>query len=483
MVGVTRKQYAAECLASMEGFVDLTFKAKTGRDFVWGDHHRQICRALDEVVDGKIRRLIINVAPRYTKTELVSKLFVAYGLAINPASRFLLLSYSEDLVLDNSRDVVEFVQSPAYQFLFPGTVPTGKSAKLWYTTRKGGVYAASTGGQVTGFGAGQVESEPDADERNEDAFIVDGSDTFAGAVIIDDPLKPEGAFSDQEREKINARFENTIRSRVNSRKTPIIVIMQRLHERDLCGYLQEVEPGEWTVLSLPCIITDPDGTRRALWPFKDTLEELDRQREVDAVTFDTQKMQNPKPREGLMYPSGFRTYKTLPVEKYQVCNYTDTADTGADFLCSITYAKTDSAIYVLDVIYDNSPMEVTEPATARMLARNKVSMAVIESNNGGRSFRRNVERLTRQLGNIDTRFQDLTQSQNKDARIFTNSARVSNVVFMPEGWERMWPAFAKALNGYRKEGRNAHDDAPDALTGCVEMSFTLTGNYSFSVIR
>ncbi|MBQ0153942.1 MAG: phage terminase large subunit [Bacteroidales bacterium] len=464
-----RKKVIAEGLAS---FVDLLFLAKTDRDFVWGEHHKRICKALDDVVDGKCKRLIINIAPRYGKTELVSKMFIAYGLALNPKSRFIHLSYSDDLVVDNSRDINEFVRTPAYQALFPYVKPTGISSKKWYTSEGGGVYAVSTAGQVTGFGAGQMD-----DENVDVGFIRENpSAQFAGAIIIDDPLKPEDANSDIEREKVNARFEQTIRSRTNSRNTPIIIVMQRLHEHDLCGYLQSIEPDEWTVLSLPCI-TYEGGVAKPLWEFKDTLEELEKRRAADSITFDTQYMQNPTPREGLMY-APFRTYETLPTGSYTIENYTDTADKGSDFLCSICYARFDTAIYVLDVLYTQKPMEFTEPETARMLTRNDVRHAVVESNNGGRGFGRNVERSCRELGNYTTQFEELTQTNNKDARIYTNSAKVTNIVYMPALWETMWPQFAQAIKGYRKAGRNVHDDAPDCLTGCVEM-FERGAAYSF----
>ena len=87
-------------------------------------------------------------------------------------------------------------------------------------------------------------------------FIPAWESDFAGAMLSTNPIKPEDALSETIRERVNNRFESTIRNRVNSRNTPIIIIMQRLHEHDLCGYLQEIEPEEWTVLSLPCIWHD-----------------------------------------------------------------------------------------------------------------------------------------------------------------------------------------------------------------------------------
>lgn len=120
------------------------------------------------------------------------------------------------------------------------------------------------------------------------------------------------------------------------------------------------------------------------------------------------------------------------------------------------------------MLYTAEAMEATEPATARLFTRHGVQEAVVESNNGGRGFARNVERQCRIMGNQRTAFIQFTQTKNKDTRIFTASADVQNLTFFPAGWERLWPQFHRDLTQYKKEGRNAHDDAPDALTGTVE---------------
>lgn len=456
------------CLSGMLNFTRYFFKKRYNRKFIVGKHHELISNALDKVISGEIKKLMINIAPRYGKTELAVKNFIAQGLAINPAAKFIHLSYSDDLVRDNSADVQAIMNTPEYRRLFDAA-PLSNSSKKWYTKEGGGLYAVSSAGQVTGFGAGLVD---DAGDENEEEMLdefmpyVDNS-SFGGAIIIDDPIKPDDALSDTQRNKVNNKFDTTIRNRVNSRNTPLVIIMQRLHQHDLCGYLLETEPEKWTVLSLPCIYTDEKGNEKALWEFKHTLEELRELERINSYVFETQYMQNPKPLEGLMYQE-FRTYDTLPTGSYRIKNYTDTADTGADYLCSITYAEFDTALYVLDVLYTKKPMEYTEPETARMLTRNAVVSCIVESNNGGRGFRRNVERCCRELGNNQTRFQDYTQTLNKQVRIFSHSAEVNNLVFFPTGWNHRWREFYDAITSYQKEGGNAHDDAPDALTGLVE---------------
>lgn len=451
-------------LKSSLNFTRYFFKQNNDMKFIIGKHHKLICDALDDVLNGKCNKLIINIAPRFGKTELAVKNFIAMGLAVNPCAKFIHLSYSANLAQDNSIAVKNIVQSEEYRRLYPTRITYGKNQKSqWETDQGGGLYATSTLGQITGFGAGLVEEE--------------GSEyRFGGAIIIDDPIKPEDALSDVVRERVNRRFETTIRNRVNSRNTPIIIIMQRLHEHDLCGYLTEIEKDDWRVLSLPALYENQNGERESLWPYKFTVEELDKINAANSFVFETQYQQNPKPMEGLMYPRPFKTYDMLPPMKLGVvCNYTDTADTGADYLCSIDYLSMKDGYYIMDVLFTKKPMEYTEQATAQMVCKDEVRYCTIESNNGGRAFMRNVERLARVYGNRKTTFIPFTQTKNKQVRIFTQSAEVNNMIIFPSDWERRWPEFATQIKSYRKEGSNAHDDGPDVLTGIIERASLMGG--------
>lgn len=457
------------CLSGLLCFTRFFFKERTKRRFAVGRHHKIISDALDRVLRGECRRLMINIAPRYSKTELAVKNFVAMGLALNPRAKFIHLSYSDDLARDNSSEVQAIMHEPMYQRLF-GVAPTSTSSKKWTTPEGGGLYAVSSAGQVTGFGAGLVDlDDTDTHEIDDTMEQIAKAQSFGGAIIIDDPIKPDDALSATIRDKVNAKFDTTIRNRVNSRNTPIIIIMQRLHADDLCGHLLAQEGDEWEVVSLPTIYTNEQGQECALWEFKHTLKELHELRAKNPFVFDTQYMQDPKPLEGLMYERGFRTYEVIPTSRRSVRKmYIDTADKGVDYLCAITYDETETANYVLDVLYTQKPMEVTESLVAEMILKYSPKVVYIESNNGGRSFARKVEELIRLRGNTITEIRPFTQSDNKQARIFTHSASVQNMVYMPLGWERTHFAFASALLGYLKAGKNAHDDAPDALTGTIE---------------
>ncbi len=458
-------------LQSTLNFTRYFFKKNFGKKFIVGDHHIKICNALDRVIRGECKRLIINVSPRYGKTETAVKGFIAYGLALNPASKFIHLSYSADLAMDNSREVQDTVTSEAFQELFDLELD-GNSKKKWHTTAGGGMYAISSGGQVTGFGAGAVDYNDQIDLSEVDNFIPYFHSEFAGAIVIDDPIKPDDAQSDTKRDAVNQKFDTTIRNRVNSRNTPIIIIMQRLHIDDLCGYLDKLEGDEWTVLELPCLTTDPEtGEEKALWPHKHTVEELYDMRLKNPFVFETQYQQNPKPKEGLMYDRPFRTYPypTIPYTLNNIKkNYTDSADTGSDYLCSICYTETDLGNFVEDILFTTKPMEYTEPKLAEMLAKHQTYTCNVESNNGGRTFGRNVEQQTRIIGNHTTEFEFFMQSENKEVRIFTKSNEVMNMTFFPDGWEKRWPEFYQHVTTYMKNGKNKHDDGPDVLTGMYE---------------
>lgn len=286
------------------------FRMHENRQFIVGEHHKLIANALDRVFAGKCKRLIINLPPRYAKTEMVVKTFIAKGLAINPMSKYIHLSYSSNLALDNSERVKDMVSEEWYRDLFPWVEikKDSKAKQKWYTTEGGGVYATSSAGQVTGFGAGLVEEMTDED-------MPSNGNKWGGAIIIDDPLKPEDAFSPVVRNKVNDRFENTIRSRTNSRETPIIVVMQRLHKDDLCGYLQQIEPDDWEVLSLPALSVDENGNEVALWAFKQSVEELHKIRNANRFVFETQYQQNPQAINEKLWLFAFdRTKHTGKVE-------------------------------------------------------------------------------------------------------------------------------------------------------------------------
>ena len=304
-----RAVLTSKLLTDFEFFNRFFFKRIYGRKFVMGEHHHLIAEKMRAVARGDIRRLIINIPPRYSKSEMVVRSFIAWTMANNPKARFMHLSCSDDLVNDNSDAIRLILKDDAFRYLFPQTeISRRTDAKdKWYTTANGGLYAVSTGGQITGFGAGDFGNRQ---------YQGTGSDAdgFGGAIIIDDPLKAQDATSDTKRERINSIFTSTIESRVNNPGvTPIVLIMQRLHDHDMAGFLLGGGNGEpWESLVLPAI--KEDGT--PLWPEKHSIDQLLRMKAADPETFAAQYMQSPMVADGNIFKrEWFRFYdkKSLPV--------------------------------------------------------------------------------------------------------------------------------------------------------------------------
>jgi len=480
------------CLSQFLDFVRVIYKAKFGRDFNVLQHHLRIAEAMFKVFTGQTKRLIINVAPRYGKTELAVKMFISLGLAFNAAAKFIHLSYSDNLALDNSEFIKDYIASEAYQKLFPHVkIKKGSDSKQkWVTTDGGGVYATSTAGQVTGFGAGQTEQVRITAEDAEMQAFLDTLDfdiqeqrsvhqklwngapewlqliykNFFGAIIIDDPIKPEEAESEKVRTNINQRFDTTIRSRVNSKLTPIIIIMQRLHPDDLAGYLIRKEPGEWDVVSIPTLDTK---TKEVLDPSKHTYEDLMVMKKRDPITYERQYQQNPSPREGLLY-TAFETYVNMPPGALRARAYTDPADLGEDYLVQIIYKLYNNRGYIVDIIYTQERAEESEIMMAKALTRHKVEWVKIESNNGGRHLGRFTKIHANKLGNLFTKFEYYNQTKEKMARILNAAAEVNNFFLFPKDWEFMWPDAYRSLTGFAARGKNEFDDLEDVLTKIVE---------------
>ncbi len=287
-------------------FLLWVFRVIYRRPFESSWHHEVMCTVLEDIYKGRLLHTVINIPPRYSKSEIVVKIFTAWCFAKNPKCEFINLAYSDDLALANSSAVREIISHEAYQELWPIEFKHDSQAKKkWKTTVGGEMSAAATGGSVTGFGAGKL-----------------GSTEFSGALIVDDPLKPEDSNSDTVRNGINNRFPQTIKSRLNDRKTPLIIIMQRLHEDDPAGFLL----GGGTELkfnhvNLPAINEDgpskydPREVGEALWPFKHTEDELEAMRVSDAMGYAGQYQQRPAPAEGNIF-RWFKYYKEVPEDKY-----------------------------------------------------------------------------------------------------------------------------------------------------------------------
>jgi len=316
-------------------FSRYMFKLRRGYNWIQAAHHKIICDALMRVFRGECRRLIINVPPRYSKTELAVVNFAAWAIGKAPDAEFIHTSYSGTLAANNSFQARELVQYDEYRHIFPDVEIRGDSnaRNEWRTTEGGVFYATGAMGTITGYGAGKHR------------------DTFGGAIIIDDPHKADEAKSDVKRKNVIEWFSTTLESRKNHKDTPIILIMQRLHQDDLAGWLLNGGNGEkWEHIMLPAL--RDDGT--ALWPEKHDVETLKRMEASNRHVFAGQYQQRPAARGGnIMRGEWFQLYDVAPRMKYRAI-YADTAQKTAEHNDYSVFEEwglgDDGKIYLLDLI-------------------------------------------------------------------------------------------------------------------------------------
>lgn len=283
------------CENDYEFFVRYFFKHRKGTKFVFNRHHRVICRDLMKVYEGEFEGYICNVPPRYGKTELIVILFPLWCYVKNNKCEFIHLSYSLPLALENSDAIRTVMKSAEFQQLWPDLkTKDSKDAKHAWATVQGGTFLASqAGGSVTGFGAGRL------DEYNRKT----GEFTFSGAIIIDDPLKPDDAKHDTKRKAVNERWQGTIKSRRNSPRTPVICVMQRIAEDDFTAELKGDTDIKWKHRILPALIDEDGPHESCLWEAKHDVAALKRLAQTNRYVFDSQYQQRPTPKGGMFFES------------------------------------------------------------------------------------------------------------------------------------------------------------------------------------
>lgn len=437
--------------------------------------HKTFYKVLNEFAHRRINRLMISIPPQHGKSYATSRLLPSYLLGLNPDLRIAIGSYSFNLARKFGQGVRQTIESEQYTQIFPCTYLKGQRGTL----RSDSALLTAEEFDCVGKKGGMkmVGRECSLTGNRVDVMILD--DLYKDALEANSPTVRDNTWD---------WYTSVVRTRLHNDSQEIIVFT-RWHEDDLIGRLmnheqvvevaslddlKNVPPRAWVRLNFEALKAtestplDDRAPGEPLWPSRHSGELLLERRAIDPEVFESLYQGNPQSAKGFLY-SAFDLYARLPDRITSPANYTDTADTGSDYLCSVCYTTADDSIYILDVEYSSEPMEVTEKLVANMLVRNKITLATIESNNGGRGFSRSVERLTKEQ-NHRIVINAFHQSHSKEARILTNATAVNRRVVMPQDWQIRWPEFANDLTTFRRLFRaNAHDDAPDALTGIVEL--------------
>jgi hypothetical protein len=326
-------------------FVEKSFGIlNSGSRFLPNWHIETMAWHLQQVAEGKIKRLIIEVPPRSLKSHTAAVSFPAWLLGCNPSLRIICASYSMELATKHARDTRLLMQSPTYRRLFPGTTidPSKNTETEVATNNQGFRLAVSVGGTLTGRGG--------------------------NVIIIDDPMKPQDAASESHRESTREWYDGTLFSRLDNKvEDAIVIVMQRLHEDDLIGHVLQKEP--WTVVRIPAIAEQDEchqtgserfhrrGEGEVIDPRREPLETLKRIRiSLGDRMFSAQYQQDPLPLDGGEIKwSWFQTYAVPPERgpNDQIVQSWDTANKAGelnDYSVGTTWLRQDNSHYLLDVV-------------------------------------------------------------------------------------------------------------------------------------
>jgi hypothetical protein len=310
-------QLISDLQSSFFLFVRTFYPLLTARDFIVSNppgresHVITICRELVKVAKLETNKLVLNVPPGHGKSTLLS-MWVAWTMAKYPDSRFLYISYSQTLAATHTDVIRRIMMLREYRELFGVELRADSKARDFFQTTAGGAVGAfGSSGAITGRDAG-----------------LPGLNRFSGALILDDPHKPDEVFSDTMREKVIHNYRDTIQQRPRGINVPFIMIGQRLHEADLAAYLLAGEDGhDWKRVILKSI----DEAGNALYPEAFPIEMLRIRQERDIYVFAAQHQQDPQPAGGAVFKQEW--FVKLDLEPMMISTFitADTSETNKDY--------------------------------------------------------------------------------------------------------------------------------------------------------
>ena len=252
----------------------MAFVKEMWPGFIHGRHHALMAKKFEEIAEGKLKRLIINMPPRHTKSEFASNMLPAWFLGRFPDKKVIQCSNTADLSVGFGRKVRNLVDSEQYAKIFPNVSlrADSKAAGRWATSHNGDYFAIGVGGTVTGKGA--------------------------DLLIIDDPHSEQEARLAQGDPTVFDSVYEWYTSGPRQRLQPggaIIIVMTRWSDKDLTGKVLKNDASEWEVIELPAIM--PSG--KPLWPEFWSLEELSAlKEELPPFKWNAQYQQKPTGEEG-----------------------------------------------------------------------------------------------------------------------------------------------------------------------------------------
>ena len=423
----------------------LSFVKYVWPEFIEGSHHKIINKKFNDLAEGKIKRLIINMPPRHTKSEFASYLLPAWMIGKNPKLKIIQATHTADLAIDFGRKTKNLVDEPSYRELFPTRLQEdSQAAGKWKTEQGGEYFAAGVGGAITGRGA--------------------------DLLIIDDPHKEQDIRGDGKSfEKAMNWYTAGPRQRLQPGGS-IVIVMTRWSTKDVTGQLLKAQGEEgsdqWEVVELPALL--PNG--KPVWPEFWTSEELLKTKaSIPVSNWNAQYMQSPTGDEGALIKREWWQdwkHKNPPPVDYIIQSY-DTAftkGTKSDYSAITTWGvfETDEDgqnIILLDAFKDRYEFPELRRVAYQQYLDWKPDMVIIEAKASGLP-------LTHELRQMDIPVINFTPSRGNDKHVRVNS--VAPLFESGKIWAPMHEHFAQeVVEECASFPFGEHDDYVDSTTQAI----------------
>ena len=392
----------------------LSFVKHVWPEFVEGSHHKVIAEKFNKIAEGKIKRLIINMPPRHTKSEFASNLLPAWMVGRRPNLKIIQTTHTTELAIRFGRKAKTLIDSPEYQQVFKTRLrEDSQAAGKWETEQGGEYYAAGVGSAITGRGA--------------------------DLLIIDDPHSEQDALNAAALEKAYEWYTSGPRQRLQPGGS-IIVVMTRWSTKDLTGALlrsqKEVKSDQWEVIEFPAILP----SNKPVWPEFWKLEELEGVKaSLSVPKWNAQWMQNPTSEEGsIIKREWWKVWDgdDVPPLKHVIQSYDtaflkkETADFSAITTWGVFYPNQDSGpnLILLDALKDRYEFPELRRVALEQYQYWKPETVVIESKASGLPLTYELRKMGIPVINFSP-----NKGQDKHARVNAVAPLFeSGVVWAPE---------------------------------------------------
>jgi predicted phage terminase large subunit-like protein len=425
----------------------LSFVKAVWPEFVEGPHHRHIAEKFNKLGTGELKRLIVNMPPRHTKSEFASYLLPSWMVGRNPKLKIIQATHTGELAIRFGRKAKNLIDSEEYSKIFQTRLQEdSKAAGRWETAQGGEYFAAGVGGAITGRGA--------------------------DLLIIDDPHSEQDAMSEQALENAYEWYTSGPRQRLQPGAS-IVLVMTRWSTKDLTAKLlkaqKEVKGDQWEVVEFPAIL-DHGPKPEPVWPQYWKLDELEKvQATLPVAKWNAQWMQRPTSEEGaIIKREWWKLWKHdwIPNLHYVIQSYDtaflkkETADFSAITTWGLFYPSPDSPLnlMLLDAVKDRFEFPELRRKALEQYKYWQPEMVIVEAKASGLP-------LTYELRKMDIPVINFTPSKGNDKHVRVNSCAPvfeSGMVWAPQ------QKFAEeVIEECAAFPHGDHDDLVDSMTQAV----------------